>query len=1197
MRNSSFWLLKFVVALVSFVGFAQEMDYNLDKHKMLIENKGQWDDQILFQSKFQGGNLWVQQHKLLFHLQDFSAYQAAHANFKNKVPNSDGYRQTVIHANFVGSNEVTEIEKEKPSEHYFNYFLGNDESKWARNVHSFHEVNLKQLYSGIDLKLIQTAEEMKYEFHVSPNSNPSQIKIQYKGQNSLKIDKKGELVIDTYLGKMFEKKPYAYQIVNGRIKEIPCEFKLKGDVIYFELGSYRKDINLVIDPILVFATYCGSVTDNFGMTATYGYDGSAYSGGMIYGNAYPVPFAGAYDITSSYTVPNNGLTTTDVFISKYNSIGTQMIWTNFLGGSNPNAGTETAQSMICDQQNNIYIYGTTSSTDFPVSNTAYQTTHNGGVAGLQIANNGVSFLSGGTDIFVTKLSSNGQYLLGSTFVGGSGNDGVNYNISGGSYQFASNYDSLSTNYGDQFRGEIMLDNLGNCIVGSCTRSSNFPTLNAVQSANAGQLDGVIFRLSNNLSTLQFSTYIGGANNDAVYSVKVDSSYNIVFAGGTSSINLPGTSGKYLPTYQGGKADGFVGKLNSNGSVLQGITYIGTTNYDQVFFVEIDRNDKIFITGQSRGGGFPINNSSYFIPNSNNFIAKLDENLTGLERSMVYGRSNSITMVSPSAFLVDRCGNIYVSGWGSNLLSGIPISNYPTTANPFGSDSSSTDFHLFVLDREFSTMTYGAYIGGNTANEHVDGGTSRFDRNGIVYQSVCGGCGGVSDFPTDSALTTNPYSSFNLSSNCNNLVFKFDFETQTEAQFTLSDTAICLSEPITLTNNSSISPNSSYFWILANGDTSTLYNPTLTFNSPGTYTIKLIVTDSICDQSDTTQIDVLIAPDLLLNVPNDTIICKGSSFDLIANSFGSASSFVWSTNPSFTDTLNPNPMDSVITVSPVGSQTYYVKIENGTCSKTESVQVLLISNSIQIVDSVSYCEGESKNITVVNLVPSLNFSYQWTPTSIVVGPSDQATVTTNTLISQYMYVTVSDGLGCSFEDSVWLDVHNIATISVSATANPAQVPVGGTTTLIADPPGVYYSWTPIAGLSNPNAQITQATVNKETEYTVVITDGICTNTAKVKVQVFEYVCDNPYIFVPNAFTPNADGENDILYVRGAILEKVLFRIFNRWGEMVFETTNKDIGWDGTFNGKMMDPDVYDYYLNAVCIDGQEKIIKGNVTIMR
>jgi gliding motility-associated-like protein len=504
-----------------------------------------------------------------------------------------------------------------------------------------------------------------------------------------------------------------------------------------------------------------------------------------------------------------------------------------------------------------------------------------------------------------------------------------------------------------------------------------------------------------------------------------------------------------------------------------------------------------------------------------------------------------------------------------------------------------------MDRLFSSQIYGSYIGGDKAEEHVDGGTSRFDRNGIVYQSVCGGCRlcntcpSHSDFPT----TAGAYSDTNLSYNCNNLVFKFDFQTQTEAQFEVSDTATCLSEPITLTNNSSTSPSSSYYWILPNGDTSTLFNPTLTFNSPGLYTIKLIVTDSICDQSDTTQTDILIEPDLQLDVTNDTVVCLSSNFQLTANSYGTANSFVWSTNSSFTDTLNTSSLDSVIFVNPVGSQTYYVSIKNDICEKVDSVQIFIISNSIQLVDTVSYCEGELKTISVINSVPSLNLTYQWSPASIIVGPTNQSSVTTNELVSQFLFVTVSDGLGCTLYDSVWLDVHNIATIAVSATANPTQVPVGGTTTLTANPPGVNYSWTPSAGLTQPNSQVTQATLDKDTEYTVEVTDGICTNIAKVKVQVFEYVCDNPFIFVPNAFSPNGDNENDILFVRGAILESVLFRVFNRWGELMFETTDKNLGWDGMYKGKMMDPDTYDYYLKAVCIDGQENIIKGNVTLMR
>jgi len=144
--------------------------------------------------------------------------------------------------------------------------------------------------------------------------------------------------------------------------------------------------------------------------------------------------------------------------------------------------------------------------------------------------------------------------LASTYVGGSANDGVNYKISSLPYNNAAFYDSLTTNYGDQFRGEISLDHSGNVLVASCTRSSNFPTQNPFQGALAGGQDGVIFRLNPTFTALQFSSYLGGTQNDACYSVKVDTLNNIFTCGGTSSSNFPGTVGGLWANYQGGKSD-------------------------------------------------------------------------------------------------------------------------------------------------------------------------------------------------------------------------------------------------------------------------------------------------------------------------------------------------------------------------------------------------------------------------------------------------------------------------------------------------------------------------------------------------------------------------------------------------------------------------------------------------------------------
>jgi len=488
-------LIFFYILLANSFVNAQEVTHKHASPYSFIENKGQWDEKVLFKSHFDGGNLWIEQHKMMFHLQDFSEMQEAHVSTKNRSAESSKIPQTVLHLNFLGSNEVNDIEKSIPTKNYYNYFIGNDKAHWASEVKGYGEAILSSLYDGIDLKLIEEKEQLKYEFHVQPNADANQILLEYVGHEKIHISKKGDLVIKTSLGEIIEQKPYAYQIINGSIREVKCEFLIEENVVRFDLGKFNPNVTLIIDPVLIFATYSGSITDNFGMTATYGNDGTAYSGGMIYGNAYPTPDPLAYNTTSNFTVVSNGTYgITDAFISKYSPDGSTMIWTTFIGGGDGTQGTETAQSMICDEFNNLYLYGSTSSLDFPIQG-GYQTTHAGGVSGVNFYQNGVYFTNQGTDIYVVKISSNGQNLLASTYIGGTANDGVNYNPVSLPYNTFSIYDSLVTNYGDQFRGEISLDSVGACIIASCSRSVDFPLQNPFQATLAGRQDGVLFKLT------------------------------------------------------------------------------------------------------------------------------------------------------------------------------------------------------------------------------------------------------------------------------------------------------------------------------------------------------------------------------------------------------------------------------------------------------------------------------------------------------------------------------------------------------------------------------------------------------------------------------------------------------------------------------------------------------------------------------
>jgi gliding motility-associated-like protein len=703
----------------------------------------------------------------------------------------------------------------------------------------------------------------------------------------------------------------------------------------------------------------------------------------------------------------------------------------------------------------------------------------------------------------------------------------------------------------------------------------------------------VFKLSSNLSTLQWSSYYGGSNNDACYSVKIDSSLNIVFGGGTSSSNLPFTAGGFQPTYNGGKTDGFIVKLNPSASAVTNATYLGTVNYDQAFFVEIDRNDNIFAVGQSAGGMFPVFNAGFVNINSSQFVIKLNPALTTNLNSTTFGNGLSTINISPSAFLVDICGNMYISGWGANILQGTPLSGMPVSTNAFQSTPpNGYDFYLIVIAREFTGLLYGSYLGGNQANEHVDGGTSRFDKNGVVYQSVCGGCGGHSDFPT----TPGAWSNNNLSSNCNNIVFKFDFQLIPNAEFTADQTLGCATFTVTLDNFSTTSD--SYLWDFGNGDTtSVIFNPTITYDTPGVYDIYLYVTDSVCLLTDTALISITVTDSVQLNVNNTIELCNPVPVTLTANSFGTADFFIWSSDNAFSDTLNNSVSDSVLTITPTGSATYYVMVGNAGCYMKDSVVVDFVSSAISLSANDSICAGETTVVTATNTNPAFSFSYVWSPSSIIVTPTVTNQVTVQPPTSQYVFVTATATNGCVVQDSIFIAVSSIAPGSVIASANPLLVPAGGTTTLSAQPNGLTYSWFPTEQVTNPTAQTTAAVVDQNTIYTLSATDGICTRQDTVLVRIFTFLCDDSFIYVPNAFTPNGDGENDVLYVRGELIEGMLFRVFDRWGEMVFESTDRLIGWDGTFRGKQLDPDVYDYYLQAICIDGDESIIKGNITLMK
>ncbi|MGB3075317.1 MAG: SBBP repeat-containing protein, partial [Chitinophagales bacterium] len=713
-----------------------------------IENKKQWDEKILYNVKLWSGELFLEKNTftyIFFNPEDLK-----------KVHHQHDTSAFIIHAHafkevFVNANPEVRTSAASPSLYFFNYFIGNNPSRWATNVKDYAQVTYDELYKGIDMNVYAYGPNLKYDLIVEPNADANQIQIQYDGADKLSLQN-GHLIIATSVGNFTEQKPYAYQVVNGFKSEVSCKFQLKGNTITFSFNKdYDHSIPLIIDPTLIFSTYTGSAADNFGFTATYDAAGAMYLGGLVHSAGYPVS-TGAIQISYGGGINSPTQYGSDMGITKITGAGNAMIWSTYLGGSN----NETPHSLFVDNNGNLLIYGRTYSNNFPT------------VAGsFDVGSNGAA------DIVVAKINAAGNALVASTYIGGSGDDGVNYNASEPAQG------ELKVNYGDDARGEIIADENNNVYVATCTKSTNFPvTTGAFQSTSGGSQDGCIFKFSADLSTLLWSSYIGGSDNDACYSLDVFNN-EVYTCGGTMSTNFPSTTGSLHSNFLGGASDGFVAHINATGTSLLQSSFIGTSSDDQVYFIKLDKAANAYFVGQT-GGNYPVTSGVYSNSNSGQFIHKLDPALSTTVYSTVFGNGNGAPNISPTAFLVDTCENIYVSGWGGVVFSGWPqfsmnMLNMPLTSSALQSTTDGNDFYLAVFKKNMTQLMYATYFGGYSApgsdigTEHVDGGTSRFDKNGIVYQAVCAGCGGNSLTPT----TAGALSEVNGSANCNELGFKME----------------------------------------------------------------------------------------------------------------------------------------------------------------------------------------------------------------------------------------------------------------------------------------------------------------------------------------------------------------------------------------------------------------------------------------
>ena len=561
-----------------------------------------------------------------------------------------------------------------------NYLLGHDRRRWRTGVQSYARVAYRGVYRGVDLVYHGARRQLEYDFVLAPGVSPRVIKLDVLGARGLRLDRKGNLILNLPGGSLSTKRPVVYQQVGGRRVAVSGRYALLGrHEVGFVIGRHDTRAPLVIDPVLSYSTYLGGgadSSDSSGAAVAVDSSGDAYVTGSTSSTGFPTT-TGAYSSTTAGA--------TDAFVTKLGPTGA-ISYSTYLGGDDTSAGVGVA----VDSGGDAYVTGSTSSTDFPITTGAYSAT-----------------AAGSADAFVTRLNASGAGLLYSTLLGGGDVDsGAGIALAGpnkvyvtgstssadfpatASYRDPRNggavfvaalntaatgrsslvYSSLLGGNGFDTGGGIAADSAGDAYVTGSTGSTNFPfTAGVYATMTGGGTDAFVTEL-NPTGVISYSTYLGGGGDDHGQAVAVDSAGDAYITGSTGSTNFPlsnplssGGAGSCAGLNRSGGADAFVTKLNATGGALVYSTYLGGSGADAGYGIAVDSSGDAYVTGSTGSTDFPTTTDAYTATNSGGsdaFVSKLDAAGSGLLYSTYLGGGSDDTGYGIAA---DNAGGLYVTG--------------------------------------------------------------------------------------------------------------------------------------------------------------------------------------------------------------------------------------------------------------------------------------------------------------------------------------------------------------------------------------------------------------------------------------------------------------------------------------------------------------------------------------------------------
>ena len=595
-------------------------------------------------------------------------------------------RAGTLRVRLVGASPEASIRGTDRLPGIVSYFTGDDPSRWKTGLPTYKGVDYDGVYPGIGLSIHTKRRHLEYDFTVAPGADPGVIALEILGANKIKVDRRGDLVARTAGGSFRQRRPLAYQRVGDHTVPVTAAFERRGRTrVAFRVGSYDRAKSLVIDPVLLYATYLGGSGFETSSSVAVDAAGSAYVLGDTASTNFP---------TAAQGLDAGGGGPSDVFVAKVDPSGSSLIYVAILGGSVSeyvrvvvSVGLENYNirgGIAVDAGGNAYISGTTDSSDFPTTPGAYDTSFNGP----------------SWDAFVAKLGPTGSTLVYSTYLGaawtqfgsglavdGNGNayvtgvtltsfpltvNAVDLTFAGPTEAFIGVLDATGSQllYGSYLGGSggeggtaIATDGAGNVVVTGTTYSADFPTsANALDATRGGTQDAFVTKIDIDTTTsdLAYSSYLGGSANDDAVGLFVDATGYAYVAGWTYSTDFPVTAASFDATHNG-DADAFVLKLGLGGEGLAYGTFLGGANPDQAHDVTVDGSGRAYVAGASSSIGWPTANplqASHGGGSGDAVLAVVSPGGDSLAMSTFLGGPGG---ESAEGVAVDSGGNVYLAG--------------------------------------------------------------------------------------------------------------------------------------------------------------------------------------------------------------------------------------------------------------------------------------------------------------------------------------------------------------------------------------------------------------------------------------------------------------------------------------------------------------------------------------------------------